>query len=140
MPSTQIIFFKEASGTVPVIQFLDGQKDKRVKAKCIALIRLLAKMGYELKRPRSDALRDGIRELRTEVGNVNYRLLYFFHGQNCVVISHGITKEKEVPDAEINAAVANKELYKSDPKKHTYTESEQYYEEQEEDTEDTGNK
>jgi phage-related protein len=134
MPNTRILFFKEASGTVPVMAFLDGQKDKRVKAKCIALIRLLAKMGYELKRPRSDTLRDGIRELRTEAGNVNYRLLYFFHGKDCVVISHGITKEKEVPDAEINTAVANKELYKSDPEKYTYTESEQYYEE--EDTQD----
>jgi|694.fasta_scaffold07304_16 phage-related protein len=133
MPSTRIIFFKEADGLVPVIQFLDGQANKKVKAKCIALIRLLAKFGYELKRPRSDGLRDGIRELRTEVGNVNYRLLYFFHGQNCVVISHGITKGKEVPDSEIDKAIENKELYKSDPKKYTYTESEQYYEE--EDTE-----
>ena len=132
MPNTRIIFFKEEAGTVPVTAFLDGQQDKRVKAKCIALIRLLAKMGYELKRPRSDGLRDGIRELRTEIGNVNYRLLYFFHGQNCVVISHVITKEKEVPDAEINAALANKELYKIDPEKHTYTETEQYYEETEE--------
>lgn len=134
MPSTKIIFFKEADGRVPVIQFLDGQENKKVKAKCIALIKLLAKFGYELKRPRSDALRDGIRELRTEVGKVNYRLLYFFHGQNCVVISHGITKENEVPDSDIDKATANKELYKSDPKKYTYTESEQYYEE--EDTED----
>lgn len=133
MPSTRIIFFQEEEGgTVPVIEFLDGQQNKKVKAKCIALIRLLAKMGYDLKRPRSDTLRDGIRELRTEVSSVNYRLLYFFHGQNCVVISHGITKEKEVPDSEINEALANKELYKSDPEKHTYTETEQYYEETEE--------
>jgi phage-related protein len=130
MPATQIIFFKEADGTVPVISFLDEVKPKRVKAKCIALIKLLAQMGYELKRPRTDALRDGIRELRTEVGNVNYRLLYFFHGQNCVVISHGITKEDKVPDKEIDAAIENKELYKNDPEKYSYFETEQYYEEE----------
>lgn len=130
MPRTRIIFFKEADESVPVITWLDEQKPKRVRAKCLALIRLLAQMGYELLRPRSDALRDGIRELRTEIGNVNYRLLYFFHGQNCVVISHGITKEKEVPDKEINAAIANKELYKTDPDKYSYFETEQYYEEQ----------
>jgi phage-related protein len=129
MPSTTIIFFKEAGDKVPVIEFLEAARPKRVKAKCIALIKLLAQEGYELKRPRSDTLRDGIRELRTEIDNVNYRLLYFFHGQNCVVISHGITKEKEVPDKEIDAAIANKELYKSDPEKYTYVETEQYYEE-----------
>jgi len=94
---------------------------------------LLAKFGYELKRPRSDALRDGIRELRTEVSNANYRMLYFFYGQNCVIISHGITKEKEIPDSEINTAIANKELYKSNPEKYTYYESERYYEEETED-------
>jgi phage-related protein len=130
MPSTRIIFFRAADESVPVIAFLDEQRPKRVQAKCIALIKLLAQEGYELKRPRSDALRDGIRELRTEVQNVNYRLLYFFHGQNCVVISHGITKEGEVPDREIDTAVANKDLYKADPDKYSYFEVEQYYEEQ----------
>jgi hypothetical protein len=129
MPNTRIIFFKAADESVPVIAFLDQQKPKRVKAKCIALIQLLAQEGYELKRPRSDALRDGIRELRTEIQNVNYRLLYFFHGQNCVVISHGITKEDAVPDKEIDAAIVNKELYKTDPEKYSYFEVEQYYEE-----------
>jgi phage-related protein len=129
MPRTRIIFFKEADNTVPVISFLDAQRPVRVKAKCIALIRLLAQEGYELKRPRTDTLRDGIRELRTEVQNVNYRLLYFFHGQDCVVISHGITKEGAVPDKEIDVAIANKELYKSKPEKYSYAETEQYYEE-----------
>ncbi len=129
MPKAQITFFKEIDNTVPVIDFLEALRPKRAKAKCIALIKLLAQEGYELKRPRTDTLRDGIRELRTEIDNVNYRLLYFFHGQNCVVISHGITKENEIPDKEINAAIANKELYKSDPEKYTYGETEQYYEE-----------
>jgi len=128
MPKTQIIFFKAADESVPLIEFLDQQKPLRVKAKCIALIQLLAQEGYELKRPRTDTLRDGIRELRTEVQNVNYRLRYFFHGQNCVVISHGITKEDIVPDKEIDRAVENKKLYNSDPEKYSYFEVEQYYE------------
>lgn len=128
MPGTQIIFFKAANESVPVIEFLDQQKPDRVKAKCIALIKLLAQEGYELKRPRTDTLRDGIRELRTEIQNVNYRLLYFFHGQNCVIISHGITKEDVVPDKEIDKAIENKNLYISDPDKYSYHAVEQYYE------------
>jgi hypothetical protein len=46
-----------------------------------------------------------------------------------VVISHGITKEDAVPDKEIDAAIVNKELYKTDPEKYSYFEVEQYYEE-----------
>jgi putative component of toxin-antitoxin plasmid stabilization module len=128
MPKAQIIFFKAADDSVPIMEFLDTQKSDRVKAKCIALIKLLAQEGYDLKRPRSDALRDGIRELRTEIGNVNYRMLYFYHGQNCVIISHGITKEAEVPNKEINQAIENKRLYNQDPEKYSYHEVEQYYE------------
>lgn len=129
MPSSRIVFFKEDDGSVPLMSWLDKIRPKRVKAKCLALLKLLALMGYELKRPRTDALRDGIRELRTEIGNVNYRLLYFFHGKDCVVISHGITKEAEVPDSEIDKAIKNREAYKQDPEKHSYFETEQYYEE-----------
>jgi putative component of toxin-antitoxin plasmid stabilization module len=129
MPSTKIIFFKEDDDSVPIMSWLDDIRPKRVKAKCLGLLKLLALMGYELKRPRSDTLRDGIRELRTEVGNVNYRLLYFFHGKDCVVVSHGITKEAEVPDNEIDKAIENRERYKQDPDKHSYFETEEYYEE-----------
>ncbi|MFA6209138.1 MAG: type II toxin-antitoxin system RelE/ParE family toxin [Candidatus Obscuribacterales bacterium] len=128
MPATQVVFFKAADESVPVIKFLDQQKQSRVKAKCIALIKLLAQEGYELKRPRTDTLRGGIRELRTEIRNTNYRLLYFFHGQNCVIISHGIIKEDVVPDQEIDKAIENKNLYISDPDKYSYHEVEQYYE------------
>ncbi len=122
-----------------LVQPADGSsplaRPQRAQAKCLALIRLLATIGHELRRPRTDALRDGIRELRTEVGNVNYRILYFSHGTDCVVLTHGITKEGKVPDAEINSAVAKRLLFKANPDKHTFYETEQYYEEAK-DTED----
>jgi len=35
----------------------------------------------------------------------NHRILYFFSGKNIVVISHGISKESEVPAEEINRAM-----------------------------------
>jgi putative component of toxin-antitoxin plasmid stabilization module len=125
MPNAKIILFKEDDGSVPILAWLDKVRPKRAKAKCLALIALLAEFGYELKRPRTDTLRDGIRELRTEVGNVNYRVLYFFHGKDCVIISHGITKEDQVPNKEIDKAVKNKERYQQNTDKHTYTETEQ---------------
>ena len=128
MPSTRIIFFKEFDGSIPLLNWLDTLRPKRVKAKCIALIQLLAQFGYELHRPHCDTLRDGIKELRTRDRTVNYRLLYFFHQQNCVIISHGIVKEGKVPDIEVDHAIPNRTKYELDPSKHTYSETRQYYE------------
>lgn len=124
-----MLFYKEPDGSVPVIDWLGKLRPKRAKAKCLALIKLLSMFDHELKRPRTDTLRDGIRELRTEVGNVNYRLLYFFHGSDCVVLTHGITKEAQMPNADIDRAVQMKLRFKANPDKHTFHETEQYYEE-----------
>jgi phage-related protein len=59
-----------------------------------------------------------IYELRAERGRVNYRVLYFFHGQNVALLAHGLTKEKKVPDADIDRAIARKKQYERDPEKH----------------------
>jgi phage-related protein len=68
----------------------------------------LSEMGHELRRPEADYLRDDIYELRTGLGSVNYRVLYFFHGRNEAVVSHGFTKEAEVPSREIEQAIKRK--------------------------------
>jgi len=43
-------------------------------------------------------------------GTVNYRILYFFAGSDIVCLSHGITKEKEIPGNEIDVAIQRKKL------------------------------
>lgn len=65
-------------------------------------------MGHELRRPEADFLRDGIYELRASYQGVHYRMLYFFRGKAVVVVSHGLTKEREVPSREIGPAVERK--------------------------------
>ena len=55
---------------------------------------LLAESGYELRRPAADYLQDGIYELRAKHRNRQYRILYFFHGQNLAILAHAITKEQ----------------------------------------------
>lgn len=67
-------------------------------------------------------LRDGIYELRSRLGSVNYRLLYFFHGRSVAVVARGITKESGVPDVEIQRALARKAAFERDPETHTYSE------------------
>jgi hypothetical protein len=37
-------------------------------------------------------------------------MLYFFAGKSVVVVSHGVTKERELPAKEIDLAVGRKQL------------------------------
>lgn len=77
MPETKVIFYCEANGTVPVLAWLDDLLPK-VRAKCIVKIERLSTLGYDLRRPEADYLRDDIYELRIAYRNIQYRLLYFF--------------------------------------------------------------
>lgn len=118
MPRTQVVFFAEKDGSAPVIIWLDSLPAK-VQDKCLAFVERLATSGYELRRPDSDYLRDGIYELRFGRQGINYRILYFFH-QGRAILSHGIIKESEVPPQEIDRAIANRTLYIKDPDTHTF--------------------
>ena len=118
MPQSGVIFYKEGE-TVPIRDWLKEQPAK-VQIKCLAHIALLEAKGHELRRPTADFLRDGIYELRPSYQGVNYRILYFFVGKNIVVVSHGLTKEREVPAAEIRRAIERKAKFERDPAAHTY--------------------
>jgi phage-related protein len=120
MPKTTIYFFSDEDGKVPFLEWLAELEKRQRKAfeKCLYMLDLLRHFGHELRRPHADLLRDGIYELRTRVGRVNYRLLYGFVGKDLVLVSHGITKESSVPDEEIDLAVVRLALYRRDPKRY----------------------
>ena len=124
MPETTVLFFKENDGGAPVKDWLEQlrRRDRRAFAQCVAAVRRLALFGHELRRPQADYLRDGIYELRTRTGRVNYRVLYFFHGKGVALLAHAITKEDVVPDADINRALDRKRRYEIDPERYTYEE------------------
>lgn len=119
MPRTQVVIYAEKN-VAPLLEWLDAQ-NSTVQNKLLARIELLEEKGHELRRPHADTLRDGIHELRAVSQRVNYRLLYFFHGQTAV-ISHGLTKEGAVPPREIDLAIERRERFASDPEKYTYQE------------------
>lgn len=119
MPRTKVILYCEADGTVPILDWLDTLPSKAV-AKCRVRIERLAAMGYELRRPEADILRDGIYELRIGLGGRNYRMLYFFHGQQAAILSHGLVKERAVPSIEIDRAIERKRRFLADPNRHTH--------------------
>jgi phage-related protein len=120
MPKTNVIFFKEDDGGVPIIDWLDELPDK-AQDKCLAKLKRLEDLGHELRRPEADLLRDGIHELRIGLQGLNYRILYFFHGREAVVISHGLVKERVVPPREIDRAAERKGRFEADPKRHTFS-------------------
>lgn len=122
MPETQVYFYKEED-VVPMVDWLTevSRKDKKAFEKCQAHLEMLKARGYELHRPYADFLRDGIYELRVPFRRVQYRMLYFFHGQNVVILTHGLTKEDKVPDVEINRAIERKKKYEAEPETHSFT-------------------
>src|SRR4051812_13777869 len=100
MPAMRLILFAKEDGSIP---FLDWFAELPAKAqdKCRVRLERLTQLGYELRRPEADYLRDGIYELRVGLQGINYRMLYFFHGRQIVVVSHGLVKERAVPPKEI---------------------------------------
>lgn len=123
MPETTVYFYREESGESPFLDWFRelDTRDERAANACMVRIQLLAAMGRELRRPHADLLREGIYELRAKVGRVNYRILYFFHGRNIAIVTHGLTKEAAVPEADIKRALARKAKYEKDPETHRTT-------------------
>jgi phage-related protein len=121
MPETTIHFFREEDGTVPFLDWLARLEKRQRKAfqKCLFMLDALRQFGRDLRRPHADMLRDGVYELRTRVGRVNYRILYGFVGKDTVLVSHGMTKKQAVPKADIDLAVSRLALYRQDPTRYT---------------------
>lgn len=117
MPLTDVVLFRDEDGSVPLLDWFE-LLPKKVVIKCRSKLARLKAMGHELRRPEADLLRDGIYELRVGYQGVHYRILYFFHGNIAAVVSHGLTKEREVRPIEIERAIRRRLVYLSDPQRH----------------------
>jgi phage-related protein len=127
VPETRVVFYQDEKGDALVLAWLKKllKQDRKGYANCAARIQQLASTGHELRRPAADYLRDGIYELRAKHIRVQYRILYFFHGQNVAILAHAIAKEgDQVPVMEIERAIHRKEQFESNPEVHTYQEIE----------------
>jgi len=119
MPHTKLVYYAEQDGTVPLVDWL-ARLSRKANDKCQAYIVRLESEGHELRRPIADYLRDGIHELRPSFAGVHYRILYFFHGSEAVVVSHGLTKEGQVPSAEIGRAIRRMAQFRANPPRHSF--------------------
>lgn len=116
-----MVFYKDNKGC-PVLEWIN-ELDKRTFAKTYVRLQRLKELGHLLRRPEADYLRDGIYELRWKIGHINFRILYGFNGKELIILLNGLTKEKEIPDREIECALTRLNLFKQNPKAHTYEES-----------------
>lgn len=121
MPRSRVVLFREIDGVCPFLDWFAGLPAK-AQDKCFLRLERLRELGHELRRPEADLLRDGIYELRTIFQGINYRILYFFHRTEAVVISHGIIKERIVPPTEIERAIGRKKRFEAAPSQHAYQE------------------
>jgi hypothetical protein len=121
VPETRVIFYQDEDGTAPLLDWLD-ELPAKVQLKCLARIERLKQEGHALRRPEADFLRDKIYELRVGFSGINYRMLYFFHGNTAAVVSHGIVKEDKVSPKEIEKAIERMIKFERNPATHTYQE------------------
>jgi len=120
MPKTEVVFFREESGAVPLVEWLDRLQAQAAE-RCVAGLVSLSESGHELRRPTSAHLGSGIFELRIKVRGLNLRILYFFKGRTAVVVSHGFVKQRaNVPDREMRRALLNRQKFEARPGTHAF--------------------
>ena len=113
----RLVFYKEETGFVPVFDWMQTLPDDALD-KITGRLKLLAAEGNRLRRPYADYIGNGIYELRARTGNVQYRILYFFHGTEVIVLSSGFTKERRIPKTELTRTKTRKDKFELNPQKH----------------------
>ena len=102
----QVEFYERDDGRCPVEDFLNGL-DKPARAKVLGLIQFLADQGPTLPFPYSSQVRGKLRELRTQYGRENFRVLYFGASGREWVLLRGFTKRTSTtPERDIRIAEA----------------------------------
>lgn len=102
-----IEIYKDAQGRQPVVEWLESLGVKH-EARVRQTIGLLATFGLTLAEPYCRHLRGKIWELRTSVGRLEYRVLYFAATGRTFVLLHGFTKAtKKTPYRAIAIAEAS---------------------------------
>ena len=102
---TTIVFYRNENGRMPVKESLEALSEPD-QAKAAAHISLLEVSGHTLGEPHVKLLRDKLRELRFKISSGQYRIIFFFHAGDGVVLVHTLQKRtQETPIQDLNLAV-----------------------------------
>jgi len=103
-------FYETPTGKCPAAEFLKSLNERTELPYIQYDLDRLEELGNKLGPPYVKPLGDHIYELRTKIGTVNYRLLFFFDHEK-IVISNGFRKEGKVPPNQIARAKQHRKDY-----------------------------
>lgn len=108
----EVVLFENERGISPVYDFIMSLENRKLQAKIIGSLEVLADKGSALREPYSKHLEDGIFELRCTVARNTVRLLYFFHEGRVIVVTNGfIKRSQKTPAREIKLAKSRRAAY-----------------------------
>lgn len=101
----EVEFYEDDHGSSPSYDFVMNMENRKLQAKIVGSLEVLADKGGSLREPYSKHLEDGIFELRCRVAHDIARLLYFFDEGKVVVVTNGFVKKtQKTPAKEIRLA------------------------------------
>lgn len=108
----EVEFYKDEKGFSGAFDFIKNLENRRLQAKVVGSLEVLAEKGSALREPYSKHLDDGIFELRRKVASDIVRLLYFFNEGKLIVVTNGfIKKTRKTPAKEIALAKKRRRDY-----------------------------
>jgi len=111
----KIELYEKIDGKTLVLEFILSLSPKQ-QAKIYREIDLLEKYGNELHYPHIDTIKgkkyDGLLELRVKFASNIFRIFYFLHEKNKIILLHGIVKKKQkTPKKELDTALNRMKEY-----------------------------
>ena len=121
MPPVRVSFYADEDGRAPALEWI-RRLGLRARRRCVALVRRLAALGHEMRRPAAAYLGDDLYELRARAGRVQIRILYFFHGRNEAVLVHALAKEDRIPKSDLDRVLERRGRFLTAPGSHRHEE------------------
>lgn len=103
-----IVFYETPTGLRPATEFILSLP-KKLQAKAIRDLDILAEYGPQLREPYSKHLKQGLFELRIQVAGDAARIFYFFFvGETVVLVDGFIKKTQKTPTEAVEKALRYK--------------------------------
>ena len=91
----EIRFYRTASGRCPIVEFFDSLSGKQAQ-KVAWVLTLIEELDVvPVKYFKKLTGREGLWEVRIDVGRDTFRLLAFFDGPRIIVLAHGFAKKAQ---------------------------------------------
>lgn len=109
----EVELFEKKNGRCPTAEFLEEvqRDDPKGYLRLTRALERLEEHGKKLDRPHVGYLRDKISELRVHSSRIQYRILFFWDGDMCVLMQGIKKKTDRVDDSEIEQAIAFRNEY-----------------------------